>query len=116
MGNPIDRFNASRTPPRPPEILVGTPTPPPPSSLVSIVFDGTRSGRCYSGHILTPAGVVGDAVRFVIDNDPGTDTMPDDATVWAIPAPSRLADDGDLWSGSGDKYVAISTVPYCLLA
>jgi len=84
------------------------------TGTISAKFDGTRSGRCYTGHVLNSDGTLGAEVQFVIDNDPGTYSLPANTIVTAEKAPARLAD-AAIWSGSGDKYRAISTAPFSQL-
>lgn len=116
--NAMDRYNAARTPPRPEEKRVGSPSAAPATSETVLIFDGTRSGKRYTGHILLDSGTLGVAVQWVIENDPGTGSMPANAIVRGIKCPARRSSDAAFGAVGtyGEKYLVINTSPYCMLS
>jgi len=74
------------------------------SDLVVIKFDGSRSGKRYTGHIVEDDGSQGDAVQFRFLNDPGSDDILDpNDYVFAVPI-AAWDEDNACWSGDSDKY------------
>lgn len=88
--------------------------------FVRIKRDSTaRSGKRYTGNILSDGGAVGQAVQFIVMNDPGTDDLLlADEHVLAINCPSQYVGLPD-WlttSPARPKYMAVSICPWGALA
>lgn len=76
-------------------------------SLTVLKFDGTRSGKRYTGHVWNDDGTQGASVQFRFVNDPGTAALLGaNEYVMAMPCPAWDAGNA-AWSGSDAKYWAV---------
>jgi len=87
------------------------------SSLTLAVakFDGTRTGKRYTGHLWTDAGSQGTAIQWIFDcgNDPGTSSVIGaNEYVQVVTCPTWLKTNAAFGSVAtyGEKYIAIAPI------
>jgi len=77
------------------------------------IFDGTRNGKVYTGHLLNPAtGAAGTtAVQWMFWGDAGVETLIDanKLVVLTHKCPAYLENDEDWSPSGGPKYMAVSS-------
>ena len=72
------------------------------------VFDGSRSGMWYSGHIRNEDGSLGDAVQFTFLNDPGVaDLLDADDVVEIKRCPDWLSSDRNAYVATLSPWAAM---------
>ncbi|NLE60888.1 MAG: hypothetical protein GX616_21295 [Planctomycetes bacterium] len=77
------------------------------TGLAVLKYNGSRTGKRYSGNVVNDDGSLGDACQFLFPNDPGIDTLlATNNIVYAVPCPTW--DTGNAaWFGTSPKYHAI---------
>lgn len=114
MSDAIDRYAGRRSPPRPPEIQVGTPAPGRADKPVFAKWDDGRSGKRYMGHAYNDDGTLKtDPVQWLFLGDPGDDDILEtDQAVQLVKAPTWIAADAAFGAVGtyGEKYVAMSPI------
>lgn len=91
----------------------------PGSPIKLALYDGTRNGKCYTGHLLNEStGTASEiAVQWMFPNDAGTDDLldADDVVFLLKKCPAYLEDDADWYTTGGAKYLAVLS-PWAALA